>query len=29
MDSSHPYANVNPKRDPNQLMYDTVQVKWG
>lgn len=29
MDSNHPYADVNPKRQPEELLYDTVEIKWG
>lgn len=29
MESNHPFAQVNTKRDPKEIMYDLVEIKWG
>lgn len=29
MESSHPFAKLNTIRDPNEIIYDTIEIKWG
>ena len=29
MESNHPCAKVNTQREPKELLYDTVEIKWG
>lgn len=29
MESTHPYADINTKREPEHLIYDTIDIKWG
>lgn len=29
IDTSHPSANFNTTRDPKEILYDVVEIKWG
>lgn len=29
MESNHPYAQVNVKKEPEELCFDLAEIKWG
>lgn len=29
MESNHPFAKLNTKRDPKEIISDTIEIKWG
>lgn len=28
-ETAHPFANVNTTRNPDEILYDVAEIKWG